>query len=124
MPGVLVFGDVVHGELTPVSLEVAAAGRQIADALGEPALGALIGTDLQAASHAFCAVGFSRLLVADAPQFTPYRADPYVAAGEAIVRACGPSVALFPHDLKTREWVARLAFRLDTGLVTDCVGVR
>jgi electron transfer flavoprotein alpha subunit len=119
MAGVLVFGEVVSGELAAVSLEVASAGTALADALGEPLHGALIGNGAADAAARYCG-GFSALTVADDAHFHPYCADAYVAAAQAIIAACAPSVVLFAHTLQTREWVPRLAARLDTGLVTDC----
>jgi pyruvate dehydrogenase E2 component (dihydrolipoamide acetyltransferase) len=46
MAGVLVFGDMNEGQLTPVSLEIATAGANLAGTLGEPLLGALVGDDV------------------------------------------------------------------------------
>ena len=42
MPGVLVIGEVSDGHLLPASLEAATAGAALAQALGEPLLGALL----------------------------------------------------------------------------------
>ena len=50
MAGVLVFGDTVGGKLAPASLEMAAAGAALAQALNEPLVGALIGDGLDAAA--------------------------------------------------------------------------
>ena len=123
MSAVVAFGDAPRGKLNPASFEVAAAGRALAGALGGRLVGALIGRDLGSAAHAFLDAGMAELYVADAPRFEPYSGVEYAAAGEAILEACAPSVALFPHTLDTREWAARLAARRRTGLVTDCVRV-
>ena len=48
MAGVLVFGERNESGLSRASLQVAAAGASVAEALGEPLLGALIGADLGA----------------------------------------------------------------------------
>lgn len=119
MAGVLVFGDVAGGKLTPASLEVAAAGAGLADAFGEPLLGALVGDDLAAGSEQFRG-GFSALYLVEGEHYRPYTAHACVCAVQAVINACSPTVVLFPHTLETREWVPRLAARLDTGLVMDC----
>src|SRR5687767_3377725 len=105
MAGVLVFGESTDGTLSPTSLEIAAAGKQVADALGLSLLGALIGSEVEVAGQEFLRAGFSQLYVARGAKFKPYRADDYVAAGEAIISRCDPSVVLFAHNLNTREWV-------------------
>lgn len=119
MAGVLVFGDVAGGELVPVAMETAVAAAGLAEALGEPLLGALIGADLNAAAEQFRG-GFSALYLIEGAHYRPYNAKAYMNAAQAAIDACSPSVALFAHTLETREWVPRLAARLDTGLVMDC----
>jgi electron transfer flavoprotein alpha subunit len=120
MAGVLIFGDAPKGKLTRASLEVAAAGRALADSLREPLTGGLIGSGIAGAATELLAGGMVELYTVDDGRYEPYVGDEYVAAGEAILRAAAPSVALFPHTLNTREWVPRLAARLQTGLTTDC----
>jgi electron transfer flavoprotein alpha subunit len=119
MAGVLVFGDMAGGKLAAASLEIAAAGAALADALGQPLLGALIGEDLAADSEQFGG-GFSSLYLVEGKHYRRYTAHACICAAQAVIKACSPSVALFPHTLETREWVPRLAARLDTGLVMDC----
>jgi electron transfer flavoprotein alpha subunit len=123
MGTVLVVGDAPRGKLAPGSFEVAAAGRALAESLGARLVGALVGRDLGPAADAFLAAGMAELYVADGARYEPYTGEEYAAAGDAIIEACAPAVALFPHTLDTREWVARLAARRRTGLVTDCVRI-
>ena len=119
MAGILVFGEVAAGRLTPASLEAAGAGAALARALGEPLLGALIGDDLAAASDQFRRA-VSAVYLVESEQYVRYTAQPRVAAAEAAIGACSPSVILFTHTLATRDWVPQLAARLDAGLVMDC----
>ena len=121
MSGVLAFGDFTKGTLSSLSFEVVEAARKIAEELGEPLLGGLIGPDVADGSQEFLAAGMSELFVVSGSEYDPYVGDAFVAAGEAIIRQASPSVVLFPHTLSSREWVPRLAARLDTGLTTDCV---
>ncbi len=119
MAGVLVFGDISDGQLTPASLEVATAGANLASALGEPLRGALVGDDVAAATEKFRG-GFAALYLVEGRHYRPYSTQASLAAAQAVIAACSPSVVLFAHTLETREWVPRLAARLDTGLVMDC----
>src|SRR5512140_2108434 len=119
MAGILVFGDTAGGKLTPASLEVASAGAGLIDALGGSLLGALVGDELAAASEQFRG-GFSSLYLVEGRHYRPYTAHACVCAVQAVIKTCSPSVVLFPHTLETREWVPRLAARLNTGLVMDC----
>jgi electron transfer flavoprotein alpha subunit len=122
MPGILIIGEVVSGRLLPASLEAAAAGAALAQALGEPLLGALIGVSLDPATETFAA-GFTTLYRAEHPALQDYTAHAYSHAAQAIIKACHPSVVLCPHTLRAREWVPCLAAALDTGLIMDCTAV-
>jgi len=122
MAGVLVFGDVAGGEPTAASLEVAAAGAALAEALGEPLSGALVGADLAEASQQFRG-GFACLYLVEGSHYRPYTAQAYLTAAQAVIQACSPSVVLFTHTLETRDWVPQLAARLNSGLVMDCTAL-
>lgn len=122
MAGVLIFGDVAGGQLVPAAMETVAAGAGLAEVLGEPLLGALIGDDLHAAAEQFRG-GFSALYLIEGAHYHPYTATAYMNAAQAAIDACAPSVVLFAHTLETREWVPRLAAHLDTGLVMDCTAL-
>jgi electron transfer flavoprotein alpha subunit len=122
MPGVLVFGDVVRGQLTPASSEAAGAGAALARALGAPLHGALVGHDLAAAAGEFRRA-LATLYLVEGAHYREYVARARIAAAEAVIRTCAPSVVLFTHTLATREWVPQLAARLDTGLVLDCTAL-
>lgn len=122
MSGVLVFGDVVEGVLSPTSFEAAAAGAQLAKALGEPLSGALVGPELGPLSEQF-RCDFDVLYLVEGEGYRPYTASAAIAAAHAVLKAASPSIVLFAQTLETREWVPRLAARMDTGLVTDCIGL-
>jgi electron transfer flavoprotein alpha subunit len=119
---VLAFGEASAGKLARESLEVAAAGAAVADALGEPLVGALVGEDLGAATDQFRG-GFETLYLIEGRHYRPYTASAWLAAAHAAIGACSPSVVLFAHTLQTREWVPRLAAQLDAGLVMDCTAL-
>jgi electron transfer flavoprotein alpha subunit len=122
MAGVLVFGEVSEGALAPGTLRVATAGAQLAQALGEPLVGALIGISLAAAADAFHG-GLAKLYLVEGTHYRPYTAEAHVIAARAVIEAGSPSVILFAHGAETREWVPRLAAQLGAGLVMGCVAL-
>jgi electron transfer flavoprotein alpha subunit len=122
MPGILVIGEVAGGKLLPASLEAASAGAALAQAFGEPLLGALVGDVLDGAAGQFAA-GFTTLYLAEHASLQSYTSHTFVGAAQAVIKACNPSIVLCPHTLRAREWVPALAAALDTGLVMDCTAV-
>jgi len=119
MAGVLVVGEVNDGGPVPAALQVASAGATLAEALGEPFMGALIGRGAGSAAQAF-RCGFASVYSVDGGHYQPYTAEAYVLAAQALIEASAPSVVLFAHGADTREWVPRLAARMKAGLVMDC----
>ena len=122
MPGVLVFGELDRSTLAPATLQLATAGAQLEKALGEPLVGALIGSDLAHAVEAFRG-GLTKLYLVEGARYRPYSADAYIDAARAIIEASAPSVVLFAHGAETREWVPRLAAKIGAGLVMACSAV-
>jgi electron transfer flavoprotein alpha subunit len=122
MPGVLIVGDIADARLSAASARLATAGAKLAQALGEPLLGALVGTDIAGAADEFT-YGLERLYVAEGAQYRPYTADAYMAAAQKLIETAGPRVVLFVHGAQTREWVPRMAARLGVGLVMDAADV-
>jgi electron transfer flavoprotein alpha subunit len=122
MAGVLIFGEVSDGALAPATLRLASAGAQIAQALGEPLIGALVGNEVGRAADEF-RCGLTTLYCVQGAHYRPYTADAYMAAAQAVIEASAPSLVLFAHGAETRDWVPRLAARIDAGLVMDCAAL-
>jgi electron transfer flavoprotein alpha subunit len=59
----------------------------------------------------------------ESDRFDGYAPESYVPAVERIVHEARPDVILFAADLLGAALAPRLAYRLSTGLVTDCVSV-
>lgn len=122
MTGILIIGEASNNRLAPVSLEAAAAGATLAQALNQPLIGALIGNSLDSAAQEFAA-GFATLYRTECAALQNYTAHAQIAAAQALIQAANPSIILCPHTLRTREWVPSLAAALDTGLVMDCTAL-
>jgi electron transfer flavoprotein alpha subunit len=122
MAGVLIIGDAVEGRPGTEFLELAAAGAALAQATGEPLVGALIARD-DTAVRPDCLPPLQRLYLIQNSELRHYAAASFVAAARAVLGASSPSIALFPHTLETRDWVPQLAAALDAGLVMDCVAL-
>ncbi|MGZ8267449.1 MAG: electron transfer flavoprotein subunit alpha/FixB family protein [Burkholderiales bacterium] len=122
MAGVMIVGEASEGRLSRPTLQAACAGRQVAEKLGEPLLGALICANVDAVAGEF-QCGLAVLYLVSGEHYQPYTAEAYVCAAQAIVEAASPSVVLFAHGADTRDWVPQLAARIGAGLVMDCTGV-
>ena len=114
----LVIAEQRDGTLNRVSWEVIAAAQQI----GEPVTVAVAGTEVGAVADELAHADVAEVLVLDHPALEPYTADGFVQAWAHVVETEGPEVVLLPHTYQTRDFAPKLASRLDTGLITDCIG--
>lgn len=119
--GVLVFAEVTQGSLAAIAKEMLGAGRRLADALGEPVLAAVLGSGVQEAAQEAIYHGADTVYVADAPALAHYQTLPYTAVMAQIAEQATPNIVLVGMSDSGRELGPRLAFRLRTGLASDCV---
>jgi len=118
-----VFAEAPGGNLASIAKEMLGAGRTLANALGEPLLAAVVGSGVQEAAQDAVYHGADAVYVADAPALEPYQTMSYTAALAQIVSQTSPNILLIGMSDNGRDLGPRLAFRLRTGLASDCVGL-
>ena len=119
--GVMVFAEAAGGELAAIAKEMLGAGRALADALGEPLLAAVVGNGVQDVAQAAIYHGADTACVADDAALQQYQTASYTAAIAQIVEQAQPNVLLVGMSDNGRDLGPRLAFRLHTGMASDCV---
>jgi electron transfer flavoprotein alpha subunit len=121
---VLVLGECLEGQLTPITGEIIAAGRQLADDLGITVACGLIGDDLAGAARTAVTVGADRAYVVDDPLLASFQPELYLEALTRLCRAVNPRVLLMARTPIGRDVAPRLAARLGVPLVQDCLEVK
>jgi electron transfer flavoprotein alpha subunit len=121
--GVLVFAEVADGGLAPIAKEMLGAGRSLANALDEPLMAAVVGSEVQQAAQEAIYHRADVVYVADVPALERYQTVSYTAAMAQIVGQTTPSILLIGMSDNGRDLGPRLAFRLRTGLASDCVAL-
>ncbi|UED82796.1 electron transfer flavoprotein subunit alpha/FixB family protein [Streptomyces profundus] len=118
MAEVLVYVDHVDGTVRKPTLELLTLARR----LGEP-VAVHLGPGAEAAAEVLGEHGAVRVLAADAPEFADYLVAPKVDALQAAVAAVEPAAVLVPSSAEGKEIAARLALRVESGLITDAIDV-
>jgi electron transfer flavoprotein alpha subunit len=121
--GVLVLGDLIQGEISPTTQELLAAGRKVADDLGEELAVGLLGESVEGAGRQAIAHGADKVYAVTNPALAQYHPDLFLEAMESLCREVSPSVVLVGRTNEGRELAPRLAFRLGVGLAQDCLEV-
>ncbi len=120
--GVLIYGETGKCQLSPISRELLGVGRKLADVRNEQLSIVLIGNDSEACGQESITCGADKVfIISDAPTEN-YEGASHTAIMEKLCReTICPAILLFGHTLTGRDLAPRLAFRLKTGLVMDCV---
>ena len=121
--GVLVLGEALGGQLSLTAQELLAAGRQVADTLGEELAIGLLSNTLEGASQQAVSYGADQVYTVTSPLLGQYQVDLYLAAMETLCREVDPNIILIGRTIEGRELAPRLAFRLGVGLAQDCLEV-
>ena len=121
---ILVVGEVEDGEISSVTRELLAAGREVADDLGKELAAALLGVGVDAAAAQSISAGADKAYVVDDPLLASYQVDLHLAALTGICAEISPSILLMGRTNIGRELAPRLAFRLGVGLAQDCLDVK
>ena len=121
--GVLVLGELTGGELASVSQELLAAGRKLADDLGEELAIALLGASVDSAGQQAISYGADKVYAVTHPLLEQYQVDLNLAALQSLCQEINPNILLIARTEDGRELAPRLAFRLGVGLAQDCLEV-
>ncbi|RLC73244.1 MAG: electron transfer flavoprotein subunit alpha [Chloroflexi bacterium] len=122
--GVLVCGEVTGAVLTSIDKELLGAGRKLADDLAEELSFLLMGDNLGSISNEAIAYGADQVYVASGPMESDYQSDTYVETITQVCQELFPSILILGHTDIGAEIAPRVAARLNTALVTDCVDLR
>lgn len=121
--GVMVFAEVANGELSAIAKEMLGTGRRLADALGEPLQAAVVGKGVGDAAQEAIYHGADVAYTAENDTLAQYQTMSYTDAMETVVKQVEPSILLVGMSDNGRDLGPRLAFRLHTGMASDCVNL-
>ena len=119
--GVLIVGECADGSLVGVTSELLGVGRKLADELGEELSAVLIGDKVSDLAQEAIHFGADKVYVIEGSVFKDYVTDSYVQAMDKLCREVSPNIVLMGQTSIGRDLGARLAFRLGTGVTTDCL---
>ncbi len=118
--GVMVFAESYEGRFEPVTYELIAKARELADKTGQDVVCVAVGCGLAAAANDLMSYPVDRVMVYDAGEFRHFVAGVYAAALEDAILLVRPSVVLIGATPVGRSLAPRVAVRFRTGLTADC----
>jgi electron transfer flavoprotein alpha subunit len=119
--GIWVFAEWREGVIHKVSHELLSTGRILADKLGVPLAGVLLGHKLSDdVIKELIAYGADTVYVVDHPELAHFRDDAYAKVMVELIRQNKPEVLLAGATTIGRSFIPRVAASLGTGLTADC----
>ncbi len=118
--GVWVFVEHRKRRIANVTLELLSEGRKLADQLGQELAGILIGHGVEGLAKECFAYGADKVYHVDDAVYSHYSTGPYTAAFSQLIRKYKPNIVLFGATHDGRDFAARVAVRIYTGLTADC----
>jgi electron transfer flavoprotein alpha subunit len=121
---ILVVAETREGKLNRASWEAVAAAQRLAEALGDrPVAAAILGAKTAAAASDLAAADVSEVLAVEHELLEPYTADGFVQALASLLSELQPAYVVFAHTYQARDFVPKLAARLERPLITDVIGI-
>lgn len=118
MAEILVLVDHHGGDVKKVTLELLTLARTV----GEPSA-VFIGQGADKAAPVLAEHGAAKIYVADAPELDEYLVAPKAAVLAQVVADVAPAAVLISSSAEGKEVAGRLAVKLDSGVITDAVGI-
>jgi electron transfer flavoprotein alpha subunit len=121
--GVMICGEITEGTLDLKTLELLGIGKKLADDLGTELLAVVLGNNLAQIAEEISFFGATKVYKIEDPLLGNFKADLWVEALDKLCKQINPKILLMLHSAIGIDVAPRLAFRLNTLLTTDCIGL-
>ena len=121
--GIWALGEVREGKIHPVSYELLAWGRGLADKLGVELSSVIIGHNIEDKVKELIYGGADKVYLVDNPALEHFRADPYSKILTALVEEHRPEVFIASATTMGKTVMPICAVKLEAGLTADCTGL-
>lgn len=122
--GIWVLAEQREGELQEISLELMGEGRKISDELGEELCAVVLGNNIEGLAAPLAQHGADKIYLIDSPWLASYSGEPYADVLSNLIRDKAPRAVLCGATSIGGDLAPRLAARLKTGLVSNCVALK
>ncbi|MCX6012399.1 MAG: electron transfer flavoprotein subunit alpha/FixB family protein [Chloroflexi bacterium] len=122
--GIITCSEIVDGKLASISLELLGAGKKLANELGQQLETILIGNDVSKLANDAISHGASKVYVIEDAALKDYQPELYSSIIVKTLSEVKPYAVLLGQTSMGRDLAPRLAFKLGTGLATDCIDIK
>jgi electron transfer flavoprotein alpha subunit len=114
-------GVLVFSEAYDLTLEMLGKGRELADTLQTELAAIVIGNNMHEKANELVKYGADEVYLIDNPALERFQAEAYLGIIQDLAAKYHPEILLIGSTRNGKPLAARLATRLDTGCVPDCI---
>ena len=96
----------------------------LAKDLGIEASAVVVGHETSSLAESVASYGLKKIYKLEHPLLAGFQPDAWVGALEWLCKKIEPRIFLMSHSFVGKEVAPRLAYRLNTELTTDCIGLK
>jgi len=122
--GILVLAEQRSGAFRKVAFEAVSEGRRLADGMKTDLTAVVIGSGIENIAGELGKYGADNILAADDAALEDYNTDAYINVLANIVESKDPALIILGASIHGKDLAARLAARLDAGLVMECIAIK
>ena len=122
--GILVLAEQRNGAFRKVAFEAVSEGRRLADSMNTDLTALVIGSGIENISGELEKYGADTILAADDSALAEYNTDAYTNVSANIIESKDPALIILGASIHGKDLAARLAARLDAGLVMECINIK
>ena len=112
--------EVRRGKIHPVSMELLAWGRELADALGAPLASVLMGDGIKEAAASLIPYGADKVYTVDRPELAQFHGDAETSVLAELIEKYDPQILIASATTQGRTIMPLLYAKLGCGLTADC----
>jgi len=120
---VWVYVEHAQGKIKNISLEVLNGGKDLAQQLGQKIIAVVIGKDAGEIAKQAASYGADEVILVEGEEYQEYNTDGYTNVLAKLITKYKPSVILLGSTNNAKDFAARAACRVKTGLIADCSNI-
>ena len=122
--GILVVLENNDGKISRIGWETLTAAQKIGSDLGIDVSAAVLGKDAKAMADSAAGKQADTIYAASNAALENYTPDGYTAALEQVIAKAAPAYIFVGHSYQARDYVAKLALRINAKIISDCIGYK
>lgn len=118
-----VYVEHAQGKVKNISLELLNKGKSIVEETNQKLVAIVVGNEVDGIANQTAACGADEVILVEGEEYQGYNTDGFTNVMSTLIEKYKPAVILMGSTNNAKDFAARVACRVKTGLVADCTGL-